>query len=83
MKIIFTIIVSLVLNGCARGFTEAPKDAVIDNTNLVIYHVKKHDDIRLGIWEYWVRDNSTKGWTFISDKEYKVGDRLTIQVAPK
>lgn len=83
MKIVFTILITLVLCGCVRGAANAPGDTVVDNANLVIYHVQKCDDVRLGTWIYWVRDNSTKGWTFISDKEYKVGDRLTIQVAPK
>lgn len=59
----------------------APHHTVIDNTNMVIYAIKKRDDMRIGAWEYWVRDNSTKGWKFITDKEFKVGDKLTIDVA--
>jgi accessory colonization factor AcfC len=67
-------LVSLVLlTGCS-----GPHHTVIDTPGMVVYHAEKRDNIKLGKYEYWVRDGSTQGWVLISDQEFKVGDKLVI-----
>lgn len=73
---------SLIVIGCAAllaGCDGSPHHTVIENGRMKIYHAEKLDDAALGQWEYWVRDNSNKGWRLVSDQEFKVGDELTIQ----
>lgn len=70
-----------VLTVGVAGCGDAPHHTVIDNMNMVIYHAEKRADAKLGAWEYWVRDNSTNGWKFITDKEFKVGDKLVVDAA--
>lgn len=72
--VLLAVACSGLLAGCK------PRDTVIDNGRMVIYHAEERKDQSLGKWEYWVRDNSTKGWTFISDQEMKVGETITVTV---
>jgi len=73
---------ALVVIGCAAllaGCDGSPHHTVIENGRLKVYHAEKREDASTGQYEYWVRDNSTKGWRLITDQEFKVGDELTIQ----
>lgn len=58
---------------------DQPRDAVIDCDCLVIYYVKERSNKVNGNYEYWVRDKTSQGWRFITDKKYNIGDKLTIQ----
>jgi hypothetical protein len=69
--------VTLVLfSGCNKS--REPRDVVINSDTMIIYQVIERDDLKLGKYEYWVRDNSVKGWKLISDKKFKIGDTLFI-----
>jgi|WetSurMetagenome_2_1015567.scaffolds.fasta_scaffold595629_2 hypothetical protein len=76
--------ITLLSVGCiillAGLFGCSPYHTVIDNKNLVIYHAEERINSDYGKYEYWVRDNSTSGWRFISDEKYTVGDVLRICV---
>lgn len=80
-KIRLTIISAVALSTVWLSGCDRPHHTVIDNMNMVIYHAEKRANADLGTWEYWVRDNSLIGWKFITDKELKVGDKLSIDVA--
>lgn len=60
-----------------------PTDQVADFDNMVIYAIVVNPTPGPGkTYMYWVRDNSDRGWTFISDKKYNIGDRLAIVQVP-
>lgn len=40
--------------------------------------VNNNEPERSGKYIYWIRDKSNQGWTLYSDKQYSVGDTLTI-----
>lgn len=70
------LIALLFLQGCD---TSRPRDAVADCDCFVIYAVKERDNKVNGNYEYWVRDKTSQGWRFLTDKKYNVGDKLTIK----
>ena len=77
---------TLVVIGCVLmlvGCDGSPHHTVIENGQMVIYHKEERKDTKLGKWEYWVRDNTVKGWTLITDEDYQVGDNLTLTVSQK
>lgn len=57
-----------------------PKDTVLDADSMEIYAmvVNNNEPERRGKYIYWIRDKSNQGWTLYSDKQYSVGDTLTI-----
>ena len=69
----FILIIAVALSGCDR-----PNHIVIDPGKMKVYAAKEKSNKKNGSFEYWVRDGSTRGWTLISDKEFKVGDTLEI-----
>lgn len=64
------------LSGCNQ-----PHHTVIDSKTLVVYHKIKCENVSLGQYEYWVRDNSVQGWRFISDQDIAIGTILAIAPA--
>jgi hypothetical protein len=68
---------SVLLAGCDGS----PHHTVIENGRMTIYRREERKNAALGKWEYWVRDNSTKGWTLITDEEFQVGDNLRLDVS--
>jgi len=63
----------LVMVSCQR-----PAHIVVGDNNLVIYQKELRDNLKLGKYEYWVRDNTAQGWVLISDRNHFVGDTLKI-----
>ena len=47
---------------------------------MVVYRVNKASNRSQKKWEYWVTDGSDINWRFISNKEFKVGDKLVIGI---
>lgn len=75
-KIIASLMLCTVfMMGCDR-----PSHTVIENGNLVIYKALERENKNLGKYEYWIRDNSVKGWVLITDKSYNEGDVVEITV---
>lgn len=73
MKYLIILFLVVGLVGCG----DHPFHTVIDNGNMKIYG-KKVIDSGVGKYLYSVRDNSSKGWSFITDVDYNVGDTLAI-----
>ena len=74
---LLALAITVLLAGC----DESPYHTVIENGRMTIYHKEERENQALGKWEYWVRDNSTKGWTLITDDEFEVGDKLRFDVS--
>lgn len=75
-KLLLTIAAALTLTSCTDG---SPTDTVIDNGKLTVYKVVARKDGALGKFEYWLRDNSTKGVKLITDQEFAEGDKLELR----
>lgn len=74
--VLLTIFIIFCIISCGEV---APIHTVIDNkNNMIIYAQKERKDLIYGRYEYWIRDNSTKGWTLITDKKFYVGDVIEI-----
>ena len=73
MKILLLIPLLFAISAC-----DYPTHIVIENGSMIIYKAEEMPDKKYGNYRYAVRDNSTKGWTFYTDMEYSVGDRLEI-----
>lgn len=63
----------LLVAGC-----DAPHHTVISSKSMVVYHAEERGSLDFDKYEYWVRDNSSRGWRLISDDAFQVGDVLTI-----
>lgn len=74
-KIMFCILCCLLLTACNN--TLRPYHQVWDG-KFVVYHVEQRQSQSHGKYEYWVRDGSSKGWTYISDDVFSIGDELLI-----
>ena len=61
-----------------------PTDAVAESGAMEIYavHLNAKNPAELGRYEYWVSDASTQGWRFLTNKEYSIGDKLSITASP-
>ena len=75
-SILVALLISLGLIGCDAP----PIHAVIDSPSMVVYRVNKASKRSQRKWEYWVTDGSDINWRFISNKEFKVGDRLIVEI---
>jgi uncharacterized protein YcfL len=73
-KIVVLIICAILLAGCDR-----PTHTVIDSGKMVVYHAEERKDLKIGKYEYYVRDGSTKGWVLITDQKFDVGDSIVIK----
>lgn len=71
--VVTSALILLLVVGC-----DAPYHTVIASKSMVVYHAEERTDVALGKYEYWVRDNSSQGWTLISDEIFQVGDTLNI-----
>ena len=71
----FIVIIFIFITVCG---CDGPRDIVINNNNMFIYHMEEREDIKLGKYEYWIRDNSISGWKLITDKKFNVGDIVKI-----
>ena len=72
MNYLLSSLVALSLVGCG------PIHTVVDNQSMVIYYAGVREDLKLGKYEYHIRDNSTVGFKLITDQKFQVGDTLII-----
>ena len=74
---LLTILLSalLVCSGCSKPFHK-----VYGTDNLKVYAVNIVDSNKYGKYEYWITDGTGKGWVLRTDKEYKIGDYLEINI---
>lgn len=75
-RILVTLLISLSLLGCDAP----PVHTVIDSPSMVVYRIREASKRSQRKWEYWVTDGSDINWRFISNKEFKVGDRLIVGI---
>ena len=75
MKKLFVIPILLILISCK----DKPMHTVNYEQDMMIIYSATKVDGEYGDYQYFVRDNSTKGWTLNSDDKYNVGDTLIFK----
>lgn len=72
MKIIFIFLTLLFITACS-----APSHVVMDNNDMTIYTCITNNDSSSDKYTYYITDE-VGGWTFITDKKFKLGDKVSI-----
>ncbi len=71
-RLLIVVLLCLFIIGCDL---DRPADDVYDCDNMTVYVIKISSN---GKYEYYISDDQSHGWVFITDKKFNVGDVINI-----
>lgn len=76
IKLILAVLSIGLLSACDR-----PSAVVVESQSMNVYHVESRHPNNGGFqhkYEYWISDESNRGWVLVSDQKFDLGDEIKI-----